>query len=509
MWELDVPSGAEPIGYRFLVEHFKIEVIAHYRWSYVGPGWDSKEFKYDDINLELHLYPKSYQIDRDPLKQLEFALKHEGLNLAIIKQALTNMGRQEIINHILAAPTGKYARKIWFLYEFLLDDQLPIENVGRGSYINLLDPDQYYCGRARRSPRHRVVDNLLGNAQFSPVVRRSARLDQFEKQHLHEVADNLTKQYDADVLARAIRYLYTKETIASWEIEREKPDKARIARFIALLQRDYTSHELSKRLLMMVQKEIVDPRFILEDYRTFQNYVGEEPQLGKMLVHYIAPKPQDLPSLMEGLIKCTSVMFASNTDSVVVAAVLSFGFVFLHPFWDGNGRLHRFLIHYVLSKMGFAQQGIVFPVSAVMLREHKEYDNALEYFSRPLNELISDYEINELGEMMVNQETGDFYKYIDFTPIAEFLYWCVERTIHTDLEEELDFLSRYDAIKLSIKEIVDMPDRQIDLFIRCVRQNNGSLSNRKRESLFGMLEEAEVSQMEEVVRSAGETKRDL
>lgn len=501
MWELDIPSGAEPIGYRFLFERFNLHTLAHFRWSYVCQGWESKEFRYDDRNLELHLYPKSYQIGDDPLKNLEFALKHEGLSLIIIKAAFSAMDKRLIIDHILSSPTGKYTRKIWFLYEFLMDDSLPIEDLNRGTYVKLLDAKDYYCGQAKRSPRHRITNNLLGNALFCPLVRKSSRLVQFEELHLHEVASELTEQYDAEVLARATRYLYTRETMASWEIEREKPDKARIERFVSLLQRDYTSNELSKRFLVMIQKEIVDPRFLLENYRTFQNYVGEEPQLGELLVHYIAPKPQDLPSLMDGVILCAGQMFAANLDPVVAAAVLSFGFVFMHPFEDGNGRLHRFLIHYTLSKLGFTPKGLIFPVSAVMLREYKEYDAALEYFSRPLNELIKDYAMDEKGEMTVSQETADFYKYIDFTPLAEFLYRCVEKTIHTDLEKELDFLSRYDAIKRSIKEIVDMPDRQIDLFIRCVRQNNGTLSQRKRESLFGMLQDSEISQMEKVVTS--------
>ncbi len=72
--------------------------------------------------------------------------------------------------------------------------------------------------------------------------------------------------------------------------------------------------------------------------------------------------------------------------------------------------------------------------------------------------------------------------------------------MQTDLENELDFLSRYDVIKRQLKEVVDMPDRRIDLFIRCVRQNNGSLSTRKRSSLFKMLTEGEVNQMENIIK---------
>jgi len=90
MWQLDLPTGAEPIGYRFLVEHFNLKTLPHYRWSYVGPRWETKEFTYEAIVV--HLYPKSYQILPSPLCHLEFALKYEGVNLLIIKQSFIRIG---------------------------------------------------------------------------------------------------------------------------------------------------------------------------------------------------------------------------------------------------------------------------------------------------------------------------------------------------------------------------------------------------------------------------------
>jgi len=498
MWELDVPPGAEPVGYKFLLEQLKIDAIPHYRWSYITNNWDSKVYKYETINLELHIYPKSFQFEQLPLKHVEFALKHEGMNFEILKQVFLKIGEDAVIKHILSAPSGKYSRKIWFLYEFLLEKRLDLENLAKGPYVELIDSKKYYTGKSTKSLRHRVIDNLLGTKEFCPFVRRSPILKQFEEKDLRKVADRLTRNYNQIVLTRAIRYLYTKETMASWEIEREKPDSNKLERFIGLLQQDHTTSELSKQFLLMIQKEIVDPRFYLNDYRDFQNYVGEEPSFGKILVHYIPPKPKDLQSLMEGLIESTGRMFSSDVDPVVIAAILSFAFVFMHPFWDGNGRLHRFLIHYILSKRKFTPDGIIFPISAVMLREHKEYDNVLEYFSKSLGKLIK-YEFNELGEMTVEQDTKIYYQYIDFTPIAEYLYRCVEKTIHSDLETELEFLSRYDAIKHSLKQVVDMPDREIDLFIKCVKQNNGTLSARKRESLFSMLTDAEILAMQKII----------
>lgn len=500
MWELDIPNEAEPIGYRFLYERFQLRVLGHYRWSYTGPGWESKEFKYEDSYVQLRLYPKSYEIESDPIKHVEFALKHEGLNLNIIKQSLKYIGREKVCEYIKSSPTGKYTRKIWFLYEFLLEEVLPIDNIGRASYVYLVNPNDYYCGEGVKSSRHRIVNNLLGNRLFAPLVRRSARLAQLGEKNLSEVARNITKQYDESILARAFRYLYTKETIANWEIERERPDKAKTARFVALLQKDYSRDPLTKNLVVSIQREIVDDRFALNDYRSFQNYVGEEPEPGEVLVHYIAPRPCDLPCLMDGLLQCASQMFASQVDPVVIATVISFGFVFMHPFEDGNGRLHRFLIHYVLSKLGFTPKKIVFPISAVILRQEREYERVLESFSKPLSELIENYEINDLGEMTVKSETRDFYRYIDFTTIAEFLYQCVDRTVQRDLENELDFLSRYDVIKRQLKEVIDMPDRRVDLFIKCVHQNNGTLSAKKRSSFFNMLTEAEVNEMEKIIK---------
>ena len=34
---------------------------------------------------------------------------------------------------------------------------------------------------------------------------------------------------------------------------------------------------------------------------------------------------------------------AGLMDPIVAAAVLAFGFVYVHPFEDGNGRIHRYL----------------------------------------------------------------------------------------------------------------------------------------------------------------------
>src|SRR5437016_11915487 len=53
-----------------------------------------------------------------------------------------------------------------------------------------------------------------------------------------------------------------------------------------------------------------------------------------------------LGAMMDGIAAVAGLIEAQAAHPIVVAACVSFGFVFAHPFYDGNGRLHRFLIHH-------------------------------------------------------------------------------------------------------------------------------------------------------------------
>jgi Fic family protein len=194
-------------------------------------------------------------------------------------------------------------------------------------------------------------------------------------------------------------------------------------------------------------------------------------------------------------------MNEGGVSVVAHAAAVAYGFVFLHPFGDGNGRIHRFLIHNILARRGFTPKDIMFPVSASMLKAPADYDASLEAFSKPLMPLV-EYSLDDEGRMTVRNDTATWYRYIDMTPQAEALFRFIERTINAELVEELSFLANYDRTKKAIQEIVDMPDQKIDLFIRCCLQNNGRLGARKRANHFDFLSDKEVGRMEEAVQSA-------
>lgn len=488
------------IGYQAICEQLKLASLPHFSESYIAMHGRGKTVI--DNNHEMHIYPKSYALKnpQDLLENLEFALKHEGMNLEIIEQLFRSLDKNEITKKIKQQPTGIYSRKIWYLYEFLIQEKLNLSDCKKIKYIDLLDEENYFTCKGIKSPRHGINDNLLGNREFCPFVRKTIALEKFIHLHLDIEAKKILDKYDASLISRACNYLYTKETMSSFEIEKEKPSKSRVARFINLLQRAGRIDHLSKEMLIELQNSIVDPRYCDSDYRTSQNYVGENIRPDFPRIHYISPKPADVSSLMNGLIDSLKRMEASHVNPVIVAACIAFGFVFIHPFEDGNGRIHRFLIHQILSKTGFSPEGIIIPVSAIMLKNIHEYDATLELFSKPLLSVLTAYDLSDKGVMSVNQDSKMYYQYVDYTGITEYLFQCIKKAIHEHMEQEIIFLMNYDKTKNSIQNIVDLPDKEIDLFIKLVLQNNGELSQKKRNDYFSRLKDDEVKLISACIR---------
>jgi len=87
------------------------------------------------------------------------------------------------------------------------------------------------------------------------------------------------------------------------------------------------------------------------------------------------------------------------------------------------------------------------------------------------------------------------------TPQVEALFRFIDRTVGTELIEELNFIENYDRTKSAIQSIVDLPDQKIDLFVRFCLQNNGRLSAQKRTSHFSVLTEDEIGRMEAAIQA--------
>ena len=489
---------SRPAGYAYLLENFGLTGVPHWHTSFVSPSGTHRSKIQGGVSEDV--FPIRYWPGEKVSDHLEFALKYDGVNLGLLACIFEHVPQEELTAYIKSKPTGKYARRIWFFYEFLTGKQLPIDNISSGNYVVALDVKDYYTTQnGEKSQRHRIVNNLLGPQAFCPIIRRTDKLSKMDSADLHKRCKDIVTAYPPELLRRALSYLYHKETKSSFEIEHIKANASRTEKFIASLQLAEKEDFCEKERLIELQNRIVDPRFKDSDFRVSQNYVGQTVAYQKEVIHYICPKPDDISKLMSGLIESHTRMNGGNVSPIIHAAAIAYGFVFLHPFEDGNGRIHRFLIHNILSLQGMVPRGLMFPVSAVMLKNPADYDASLEAFSRPLLQLI-EYRLDEMGKMTVENDTACWYQYMDMTDQAEALYEFVTKTVEEELVDELSFLVTYDKTKKAIQDIIDMPDRLIDLFIQLCLQNNGRLSAKKRSVHFAFLTNEELAALEQAVK---------
>jgi hypothetical protein len=484
------------LGYQALVKKYRLNVIPHYHASFLlGSGIRRVETKADQINT---YYPASYWPGERDGDQLAFALKYEGVNLAILASLFQVLSKDELTDFIQSKPTGKYARRLWFLYEYLTGNPLEIEDLKQGNYIELLDSETYYTAKSpEKVQRQRINNNLLGQPSFCPLVRRTETLLRYEARDLPSQCRVLIAGYSTHLLRRALSYLYKRETRSSFEIEHESPPTDRQERFMRLLQLAEKEDFCHKTAFIELQNLIVDPRYQEKDYRSNQNYVGETVNWQRETIHFVPPKPEDLVPLMAGLIQAHQTMSQNGLSPVVHAAIIAYGFVFLHPFEDGNGRIHRFLVHNILARRQFTPEGIMFPISAVMLKQRQAYEASLDAFSHLLMPLI-DYSLDTEGQMQVHNQTANGYRYMDLTRQAEALFVFIEQALEQELLPELEFLLQYDACKQGIQALVDLPDRRLDLLIKYCKQNQGTLSTAKRQKYFAELSNDEVAAIEQI-----------
>lgn len=484
---------ASPIGYQWIIDNLDLRVPGSTTISTIGEPGES--YRKDHPFQNIRVFRKEYAVPDTPMAHLSFALKHEETDLFLIQCIFDKIGEDVISDFVMMNPGGLYERKIGFLYDFLTGRTLPDPKIHNGNYAGLIDGNLYFTGEIRKNKKWRIDDNLLGDRTFCPVVRKTPLISEYLAKNLGERARELLKSYSPELVHRASQYLFRKETKSSFLIERETASMSRIERFSNALEKSSSYPCESLRDFVRIQNLVVDPSYRESGYRSAQNYVGES-RVGGEVVHYIAPDPQDVESLMSGLVHSMNRM-QSAVPPVVEAAVVSFGFVFIHPFSDGNGRLHRFLIHKILSERGLTPDSAIFPVSSNILAHPVEYDHCLETFSKKVMAL-TDYSIDRDGIISRENRFPGLYRYFDATPMVEYLYKTIERVIEEDLKEELSFLVRYDGAKKEIQNRFELPDRLADLFIRLSLENNGVVSKNKQKSLFGNLPEEEMEGLREI-----------
>jgi len=486
------PEEGILVGYAALIDAYKLGMPIPETLSLIS----SKKRQYKKDSWSVYT---SRHLPEDTLyKQLSFAIRYEGINLLFFKKLFECLDENQVKELVQIEPLGQYSRKIWFLYEWLLQKELEIESLKTGNYVPLIDTKlQYGLTVGTRSSRHRVVNNLPGTVNFCPIISKTEKLENYISQRIQDRNKDLLKDFKKDLLQRTAAFLLLKDSKASFTIEGERPKSKRAMHWGKIIGQ-VGLKKLSKNELLRLQQEIIeDTRFVNMGFRKKGGFVGEHNRIsGEPIPEHISAKWQDLEDLIQGLIETTELLSKDGIDAVIAATSIAFGFVFIHPFEDGNGRIHRYLIHHILAEKQFTRQGLIFPVSASILDHIADYRKVLEQYSHSILDFI-DWKETEGHNIEVLNETIDYYRYFDATKQAEFLYDCVNDTIKNIIPQEINYLQKYDEFKKYIEETFEMPDSMIALLVRFLEQNDGKLSKRAKEKEFKKLRDDEIRSIEE------------
>ena len=490
-----LPEVGIPAGYSSLVERFELAVPLPHKLAATA----NRHHPSSDASW-LMLTPK-HRPSESFEGHLQFAIKWEGVELSVLYALFEVVPQQDVQRYVRATPTGSFTRRVWFLYEWLTGRKLDIPDPGKVRLVPVVDGRHFALHIGVPSSRHKVLDNLPGTPKFCPMVRRTPALLLAGAQQLDQKAKEVIGQTRRDLVNRAAAFLLLKDSKSSFAIEGEHPSSRRTARWGQAIS-EAGIRKLSVPEFERLQKIVIeDARFVMLGMRSEGGFVGEHDRLtGTPVPDHISAKAEDLEDLLEGLIAYGDRAISRGVDPVVAAAVMAFGFVYIHPFEDGNGRLHRWLIHHVLATANYNPPGVVFPISAAILHKIKEYKAVLESYSIPLLQFL-DWHPTEKGNVKVENKSDQYYRFFDATFHAEFLYACVQQTVDRDLPEEVHFLLAYDRFKREVELIVDMPAQKIELLRKFLEQNNGRLSNRAKSREFHALDESESRQIEGIYRN--------
>ncbi|MFH1563306.1 MAG: Fic family protein [Nitrospirota bacterium] len=134
------------------------------------------------------------------------------------------------------------------------------------------------------------------------------------------------------------------------------------------------SEDLIKRLHAIVDK---GKRVKPTPYREGQNVIRDSASGG---IVYLPPEAKDVPKLMTELVRWVRDAEKGHIPVPIIASLVHYQFVTIHPYYDGNGRTARLLATFILQKDNYGLNGFF------SMEEHHARDLANYYSSLTVHE---------------------------------------------------------------------------------------------------------------------------
>ncbi|MEO6320057.1 MAG: Fic family protein, partial [Polaromonas sp.] len=321
------------VGYEFLRSHLALSAFPCERPARISSVTKILQ-RPDGLEVPAAVAPDS----QAPLAHILFALKHEGINLQILAQSLPQVPALQIIEAFRNSPASKYIRMAAYLWEQFADRELEGVPSAIGPYVALIDAKKYLTGRRQRNTKWRVDFNGLGSIRYCPTVERTSLITELLEKDTLQRAREFIEGLDPELLERTMSWSYLSETESSFAIESEKPSTSKAQAFAELLQQAHGSAPVTEDYLVELQNlAVTNPLDHDAQFRTLQNWL-RGPGRGVLGITYVPPAPGLLPELMQAIMDLVNEP-PPGQSPLVMGALASFAFVFVHPFMDGNGRL--------------------------------------------------------------------------------------------------------------------------------------------------------------------------
>jgi hypothetical protein len=264
-----LPERATPVGYAALIAAYDLALPLPPRLAAIA------ERHHPVTTAEWIMFTPRHRPEPSLAGHLTFAIKWEGIDLSILARLFQTVEPGAVADLVRATPTGAFARRIWFLYEWLTGQALDVPDAGKVRTVSVVDPEQQFAlDQGEPSPRHRVLNNLPGTPSFCPMIRRSAVLVEAAAKKLDARARAQIGRVRPDLIARAAAFLLLNDSKSSFAIEGERPSGTRAVRWgQAIAEAGNTQLSLSEfdRLQRIV---IGDARFVRLGLRDEGGFVG-------------------------------------------------------------------------------------------------------------------------------------------------------------------------------------------------------------------------------------------
>lgn len=483
----------DPIGASWLSETYGVKSIGELPVTSQMGGRRATRI---ENGRRLETYTEQMRPSAGPAAHLQFHLRHEIPHLEFLARIFEKSGPEFVQEWVNREPTGLYARRAGFLYEWLTGQVLQLPARLGGSYVDALDDTKVVAASAERSvkvQRWRVNDNLAGTRYFCPLVVKTDEVVNASDLDVPGLFADLKAEFGEDLLMRAAVWMTLRESKASFTIEGEAEHTGRVQRFADVMARRTGQGNLPLKDadLAQLQREILGDRSTITRFGVRQSpvFVGETVQFQEV-VHYVAPPAQDVDAMLEGI-----RVFLDRTQGqspAMRSAVAAFGFIYVHPLADGNGRVHRFLVNDLLRRDGAIPDPVILPISAVItadVGERRSYDRVLDQVSGPLLSAVREqirfsptrttYPDGVVSNFSFSgvQDARPLWSYPDLSPHVTFLANLVRRTLTEQMREQSRYLRKHTRARSALKEVVEMPDPQADRVLRSIQSNRAQLSN--------------------------------